>query len=182
MFQIQLHIIKLDFLWSEAEAHHRSNGGRSGPLVSPSLSLGGYEGLPPPGYGIYTQIRVPPNIWSCKPPHSVVTQLLIIVRSVCWLAPVVFFLRIGDVFHIKSCVSAVFWSCVLRRLSAVIHNSFTARSYSYLELYYVKVGKTKQLHPKNLWKCLHVKFAPAHMRTGVRAIVARLLGHGHCDT
>jgi hypothetical protein len=32
---------------------------------------------------------------------------LIIVRSVCWLVPVVFLFRIEKVFHVKSCVSAV---------------------------------------------------------------------------
>ena len=43
-----------------------------------------------------------------KPPYGVVTRLLKIVRSVCWLAPVVFTFRIGRVFHVKSCVSLWF--------------------------------------------------------------------------
>jgi hypothetical protein len=61
----------------------------------------------PPWYGTYTQIRVPLRYLSCKLPYDVVTRLLIIVRSVCWLALMVFPFRIGRVFHVKSCVSAV---------------------------------------------------------------------------
>ena len=124
MFQIQLHIIKTDFWRSEAEARRRRLGlERTAHWCCPRRHSGGAR-AGPQQYGTYTQIRVPPKIWSCKALHGVVTQLLIIVRSVCWLAPVVFPLRIGGVFHVKSCVSAVFWSCVLRRLSAVIHNTW----------------------------------------------------------
>ena len=46
-------------------------------------------------------------LFSCKPPYGVVTQTLDNSEKCCWLAPVVFPIRIGGVFHVKSCVSAV---------------------------------------------------------------------------
>jgi len=130
MFQIQLHIIKTDFWRSEAEARRRRLGlERTAHWCCPRRHSGGAR-AGPQQYGTYTQIRVPPKIWSCKALHGVVTQLLIIVRSVCWLAPVVFSFRIGEVFHVKSFVSVVFWSCVLRRLSNVIHNKLLTQKIS----------------------------------------------------
>jgi hypothetical protein len=44
---------------------------------------------------------------------------------------VVFPLCIGGVFHVKYCVFAVIWSCVLHRLSAVIHNRLS-QSFSFV--------------------------------------------------
>ena len=115
MFQIQLRIIKADFYRSEAVAevvHCCRPRGHSG-------GAGGWS----PRYGIYIQIRVPPNVQSYKPVHGVVIQLLIIVRSVCWMAPVVFSPFALEGFFTLNRVSPLcFCSCVLRRLSAVIHN------------------------------------------------------------
>ena len=80
MFQI--HIGLADFCRSEAEA-------RAKPMAGPDPRLG------------FTLL------FSCKPPYGVVTQTLDNSEKYCWLAPVVFPLRIGGVFHVKSCVSAV---------------------------------------------------------------------------
>ena len=79
MFQI--HIRLADFCRSEAEARTKPT------TVYPRL-----------GFTL---------LLSCKSPYGVVTQTLDNSEKYCWLAPVVFPLRIGGVFHVKSCVSAV---------------------------------------------------------------------------
>ena len=55
---------------------------------------------------IYPRLEFTPLL-SCKPPYGVVTQTLDNSEKYCWLAAVVFPLRIGGGFHVKSCVSAV---------------------------------------------------------------------------
>ena len=82
MFQI--HIGLADFCRSEAEARAKTTARQY----------------------IYPQLGFTPLLY-CKPPYGVVTQTLDNSEKCCWLVPVVFPLRIGEVFHVKSCVSAV---------------------------------------------------------------------------
>ena len=85
MFQI--HIGLADFCRSEAKA-------RTKPTAGPAVQY------------IYPRLGFTPLL-SCKPPYGVVTQTLDNSEKYCWLALVVFPLRIRVVFHVKSCVSAV---------------------------------------------------------------------------
>ena len=58
-------------------------------------------------YGLYGPLGFHLYKFSCKPPYGVVTRTLENSETCCWLAPVIFPLRIEGVFHVKSCVSAV---------------------------------------------------------------------------
>ena len=109
MFQI--HIGLADFCCSEAEARVKPTAGPKSPSGRTPRTLGGAGGggrgaeLPAVQY-IYPRLGFTPLL-SCKPPYGVVTQTLDNSEKCCWLTLVVFPLRIGGVFHVKSCVSAV---------------------------------------------------------------------------
>ena len=105
MFQI--HIGLADFCYSEAEARAKPTTGPEGPSRRTPEDAWGVRGaeLPTVQY-IYPRLEFTPLL-SCKPPYDVVTQTLDNSEKYCWLAAVVFPLRIGGVFHVKSCVSAV---------------------------------------------------------------------------
>ena len=109
MFQIQLHIIKADFWRSEVETRRR----RLGP-----------GGLLPAYRFQWEYDLVSCRTARCNPTLDNSNERLL-------AEAVVFPLCIGGVFHVKYCVFAVIWSCVLHRLSAVIHNRLS-QSFSFV--------------------------------------------------